>query len=78
MGLFPDLGKCLAQVPQSAHQADVDQVAVTIRDLVVPVTAGRMPISEGGEERLSDLSPGVAYFRPTGGEQDVLNGGDQN
>jgi hypothetical protein len=36
-----------------------------------------MPISEGGEERLSDLSPGVAYFRPTGGEQDVLNGGEQ-
>jgi beta-alanine degradation protein BauB len=46
--------------------------------VVVPVTAGRMPISEGVEERLSDLSPGVAYFRPTGGEQDVLNGGDQN
>ena len=73
MGLFPDLGKCLAQVPH-VHTKRVDQVAVTIRDLVVPVTAGRMPISEGGEERLSDLSPGVAYFRPTGGEQDVLNG----
>ena len=34
MGHFPDLGKCLAQVPQSAHQADVDQVAVTIRDFM--------------------------------------------
>jgi len=46
--------------------------------IVVPVTPGRMRIVEGGEERFSDLSPGVAYFRPAGVEHDVFNGGDQD
>ncbi len=45
--------------------------------VVVPVTPGRMRILEGGEERFSDLLPGVAYFRPAGVEHDVFNGGDQ-
>jgi mannose-6-phosphate isomerase-like protein (cupin superfamily) len=36
-----------------------------------------MRILEGGEEQFSDLSPGVAYFRPAGVEHDVINGGDQ-
>jgi len=45
--------------------------------VVVPVTAGRMRILEAGEERFSDLSPGVAYFRRAGVEHDVFNGGDQ-
>jgi beta-alanine degradation protein BauB len=45
--------------------------------VVVPVTAGRMRILEGGEERFSDLSPGVAYFRPAGIEHDVFNGGEE-
>ena len=48
--------------------------------VVVPVTAGRMRIVEGGEggkELFSDLSRGVAYFRPAGVEHDVFNGGDQ-
>jgi len=36
-----------------------------------------MRILEGGEERFSDLSPGVTYFRPAGVEHDVFNGGDQ-
>ena len=44
--------------------------------VVVPITAGRMRIVEQGEERFSDLSPGVAYFRPAGVEHDVFNGGD--
>ena len=30
--------------------------------VVVPVTPGRMRILEGGEERFSDLSPGVRIF----------------
>jgi beta-alanine degradation protein BauB len=52
------------------HRREFDYV-------VVPVTPGRMRILEGGEERFSDLSPGVAYFRPAGVEHDVFNGGDQ-
>jgi beta-alanine degradation protein BauB len=46
--------------------------------VVVPVTAGRMRIVEGGREVFSDLSSGVAYFRPAGVEHDVFNGGDQD
>jgi len=45
--------------------------------VVVPVSAGRMRIVEGGKELFSDLSSGVAYFRPAGIEHDVFNGGDQ-
>ncbi len=45
--------------------------------VVVPVTAGRMRIVEAGEERFSDLSPGVAYFRSAGVEHDVFNGGQE-
>ena len=47
------------------------------RHVVVPISRGRMRILEGGEERFSDLSPGVAYFRPAGVEHDVFNGDDQ-
>jgi mannose-6-phosphate isomerase-like protein (cupin superfamily) len=46
--------------------------------VVVPVTAGRMRIVEGGKEVFSDLSSGVAYFRRAGVEHDVFNGGDQD
>jgi quercetin dioxygenase-like cupin family protein len=45
--------------------------------VVVPVTGGRMRILEGGEERFSELSQGVAYFRSAGVEHDVFNGGDR-
>lgn len=45
--------------------------------VVVPVTAGRMRTVEGGKELFSDLSSGVAYFRPAGVEHDVFNSGDQ-
>lgn len=40
------------------------------------MTADRLRILENGEERFSELSPGVAYFRPAGIEHDVFNGGD--
>jgi len=53
-----------------SHRHEFDYV-------VVPVTAGRMRILEGGEERFSDLSPGVAYFRRAGVEHDVFNGGEE-
>jgi mannose-6-phosphate isomerase-like protein (cupin superfamily) len=43
--------------------------------VVVPVTAGRMRIVEGGKEFFSDLSSGAAYFRPAGVEHDVFNSG---
>jgi beta-alanine degradation protein BauB len=45
--------------------------------VVVPVTPGRMRLVEGGGERFSELSPGVAYYRPAGVEHDVINGGDE-
>ncbi|PYN90899.1 MAG: cupin [Candidatus Rokuibacteriota bacterium] len=45
--------------------------------VVVPVTAGRMRIQEGGKEVFADLKSGVAYFRPAGVEHDVFNGGDR-
>lgn len=45
--------------------------------VVVPVTPGRMRIVEAGEERFSDLSPGVAYFRRAGVEHDVFNDGPE-
>lgn len=44
--------------------------------VVVPVTDGRMRILEAGKERFTDLTSGVAYFRPAGVEHDVFNGGD--
>jgi beta-alanine degradation protein BauB len=37
-----------------------------------------MRIVESGNEMFSDLSSGVAYFRPAGVEHDVFNGGDQD
>lgn len=46
--------------------------------VVVPLTQGRMRILEDSEERFSELSPGVAYFRPAGVEHDVFNGGDRD
>ena len=46
--------------------------------VVVPLTRGRMRILEDGEERFSELSLGVSYFRPAGVEHDVFNGGDQD
>jgi len=45
--------------------------------VIVPVTSGRMRILEKGEERFSDLSSGVAYYRSAGIEHDVFNGGEQ-
>ena len=45
--------------------------------VVVPVTAGRMRIIEGGKESLADLASGAAYFRHAGVEHDVFNGGDR-
>jgi len=45
--------------------------------VVVPVTGGRMRILEAGKELFSDLTSGVAYFRPAGIEHDVFNGGEQ-
>jgi beta-alanine degradation protein BauB len=45
--------------------------------VVVPVTAGRMRMVEGGKELFSDLSSGVAYFSPADVEHDVFNSGDQ-
>jgi beta-alanine degradation protein BauB len=41
--------------------------------VVVPVTGGRMRIVEGGKQSFSELSSGVAYFRPAGAEHDVFN-----
>ena len=32
-----------------------------------------MRIVEGGKQSLSELSSGVAYFRPAGAEHDVFN-----
>lgn len=45
--------------------------------VVVPVTAGRMRIVEGGAEKFSELAPGIAYFRAAGVEHDVFNDGEQ-
>lgn len=45
--------------------------------VIVPVTGGRMRILEDGKEKIADLSPGLAYFRPAGVEHDIQNGGDQ-
>jgi len=44
--------------------------------VVVPVTDGRMRIVEAGKDLFSDLSSGVAYFRPAGAEHDVFNDSD--
>ena len=46
--------------------------------VVVPVTVGRMRIVEGGKELFSDLSSGVAYFRPAGVDHDVFNAIDRD
>ena len=46
--------------------------------VVVPVTGGRMRIVEGGKELCSDLSSGVAYFRPAGVDHDVFNAIDRD
>ena len=53
------------------HRHDYDYV-------VVPVTAGRMRVVEGGRESVNELAAGVSYFRQAGVEHDVINGGDQD
>lgn len=42
--------------------------------VVVPMTAGRLKLVDAeGRESLSDLTPGVSYFKSAGVEHDVIN-----
>ena len=44
--------------------------------VVVPITAGRLLITDSHGERHRDLATGVPYFREAGVEHDVINDSD--
>jgi beta-alanine degradation protein BauB len=43
--------------------------------VIVPITSGRLRVTEGGREAIAELRAGAAYFRPAGVEHDVANAG---
>jgi len=43
--------------------------------VIVPITSGRLRITEAGREAIADLKSGMAYFRSAGVEHDVGNAG---
>jgi quercetin dioxygenase-like cupin family protein len=43
--------------------------------VIVPITSGRLRISEAGAESIAELRSGIAYFRSAGVEHDVGNAG---
>jgi beta-alanine degradation protein BauB len=43
--------------------------------VIVPITSGRLRISEAGTESVAELRSGIAYFRSAGVEHDVGNAG---
>jgi hypothetical protein len=75
MASIPLCSRC--RDPTRSKELIEQKYRISILPSVAAMTPGRMRILEGGEERFSDLSPGVAYFRPAGVEHDVFNGGDQ-
>jgi quercetin dioxygenase-like cupin family protein len=45
--------------------------------VIVPITSGRLRVTEAGCEAIADLNSGTAYFRSAGVEHDVGNAGAQ-
>lgn len=45
--------------------------------VIVPITTGRLRITEDGRESIAELRSGTAYFRPAGVEHDVGNAGPE-
>jgi len=45
--------------------------------VIVPITSGRLRVSEAGREAIAELKSGTAYFRPAGVEHDVGNAGSE-
>ncbi len=43
--------------------------------VIVPITSGRLRVTEAGREAIAELRSGTAYFRPAGVEHDVGNAG---
>ena len=46
--------------------------------VIVPLTSGRLRLSDGKAETEADLVAGRSYFRPAGVEHDVVNANDHD
>ena len=45
--------------------------------VIVPITSGRLRITEAGRESIAELTRGTSYFRSAGVEHDVGNAGSE-
>jgi beta-alanine degradation protein BauB len=45
--------------------------------VIVPITSGRLRVTEAGREAIAELKSGTTYFRSAGVEHDVGNAGPE-